>query len=154
MKLQEQFLFTSSAVLQIEPEDGSLFSGLRVWRLIPRDQDVRPSWRYAFDSGQVDFTLEYQDSRMYETRFGVKLWWRDLENLVQDDWKILIDDGHYLRRPLHEQRLYFFLNVRTETIIQFVHETIGNWFPQVLELICQDIGSLLCTAHVARQVLL
>jgi hypothetical protein len=114
----------------LEVDDGTLFTNLPVWRLIPKDQDSRPAWRYAFDCGLVPFEFEFSESSKAEHRFHVKLLWRDLERLVVDDWKILVEKGDFKSKPLHEQRIRYFLDVSSDRIIQFAFDVVCQWFPQ------------------------
>jgi hypothetical protein len=92
------------------PEVGEVLPDLQIWIMSNPHADKRPLWRKQFDDGEVPFEINFKDSDEYETHFGVKMPWSELE-------KVVTDVHGDMSNVLHQQRLDYFERVTPSKII-------------------------------------
>jgi hypothetical protein len=92
------------------PEAGEVLPDLQIWIMSNPHADKRPLWRKQFDDGEVPFEINFKDSDEYETHFGVKMPWSELE-------KVVTDVHGDMSNVLHQQRLDYFERVTPSKII-------------------------------------
>jgi hypothetical protein len=150
--LEEPIGPAAAALLAVGPEEeevgeelepGQSLENQRIWKLIPKDQDTRPAWLIHFDSGKVDYEFEYQTSKRRTVNFRVPCSYRLLEQLVQDDWRVLVAGSgggtnlhtgpsrDFRTAPLHEQRIHHFLKVDPKHVLKYAFKMVSEtWYPQ------------------------
>lgn len=95
----------------------------RIWKLIPEDDDTRPTWRKIFDDGAVPWQYDHAGSAKCIVYFRVRV---RLELIEQN----CVDFLFRLKDCVHQQRVCFFENVPLSDVINEAFHAVCRWHPK------------------------
>ena len=121
-------------------EDGDEVKELRIWKVIPKEEDDRQKWKVAYDNMEVPYKRDFVGSKSEERHFNVGISWSVLENWCKDVWpppaakeepKEGEDWGFNIE---HQQREAHFPKLPLNSIIEQAYQAICASQPPTPEL--------------------
>lgn len=97
------------------------FQDLWLWKLIPKEKDLRPSWRKIFDDGLVNYEFKFQTSCEFFRFFKVRISFAYLEILCID--ARLMDS----RLTWYSQRWIEMKKMSHDFVVTSLHSLISQW---------------------------
>ena len=110
----------------VDIEEGTEFTKVIIYKVVPKAVDMRPRWRVAFDSGFAPFGDDFRDSKRKVVHFRIPLKFSQLETLIRD--ATTRDQRH-----IHAQRCDFFHKVAIDALCEAIFQYLCSWYPQSTE---------------------
>ena len=96
---------------------------IKIWKLIPEEDDMRPTWRKEYDNGMVPWEWDNAECNMYIKHFRIRV----SKEVIEQQCK---DSPFSSELCVHQQRVNFFENVPLSEVIEQAFHAVCRWHPK------------------------